>query len=1529
MASIDNRVVSMVFDNKKFEENASTTISTLGRLKQSLNFSGAAKGFEDISAAASRVTLGGIGAAVDNISNKFNAMGAVAASVINNITTRFTNAAIQLGKGLSLDQVISGFQEYETNIGSIQTILSNTMSDNTTLEDVNKALDELNKYSDQTIYNFGEMTRNIGTFTAAGIDLDTSTTAIKGIANLAAISGSNSQQASTAMYQLSQALAAGSVKLMDWNSVVTAGMGGEVFQKALFETGKTLGTIKDVPIDQTFEQWTAAGNTFRGSLQDGWITSEVLTNTLQGFTGDLTDAQLKAMGYTDDQIVQIQKMGKNGKDAATKVKTLTQLISTVKESIGSGWSQSFRTVVGDFEEARKLFTNINAAIKKVVDESAESRNELLQGWKELGGRTKLIGAFRAGIIALARVLGAVKDAFREIFPAMTAERLYSLTERFNSFMKALKPSKSVLVAIRKIFKGVFSIVAIGIEIFKGFAGVVKDLVTRFVNVGDAKGGILGFLANIGQSLFDLKKALVDGKVISEFFANFSENIGKFLDGLGLNNVVQRVVEAFKNLKGSISDLLSGDSTSALGDAFEKIRGRFQPLINFIEKLGDAWDWLVEKTNQIKDALSNFGDFVSDKFGEIPQLISDAFAQTDYDQALDTINTGLFAGLVALVAKIFKGGGLDLTGGFLKNASQALESLTGVLDAMQTKVKADAIFRIAAALGLLVLSLVVLALIDSAALTKALVGAAAGIGILVAALAALDTLVGTKGAAKLVVLGGALILIAAAITFLAIGLTILSKLSWGEIGKGLVAVAGLLLVVSDAVKMLSGENRGLIKAGIGILFIGFALIVLAGAVKLFSMMSWAEIGKGLAAIAAGLLTIAAATKLMPNGSSLALQGLGILQIAIALNILAGAIKLFSMMSWEELGRGLAAAAGALIAIAVATKLMPNGQSLALQGAGILLIAGALFIMTKSIKELSSMSWGELARGLVGIAAVLLLLTHAAYVMQGSLSGAIAIGIIAVALKMLAEGIEAFAAISWADLLKGLIGIAAVFAVIGGAAYLIAPILPALFGLAVALALIGAGFALFGLGANLLATAFSIFATAGTQALDTFAGALTMIIELIPAFLLAIGKGIIELVKEIAKGLPGVIAELSKAVGAIIQLLIDNIPALGEAVLLLIETLLNIVIEAAPDLVTAGLALLSALLQGISDNIFEITNTVVSIILQFLTAMTERLPEIVQKGTEFLVAFLNGIANNLSKVVTAAGNIVTKFIEELGNLAYRIVAAGADALIDFLDGVGDSIPKIAAKVTEIITEFTTAIANETPKVVDAGFQMFIDLFNGLADTIRNRSGELGKAMGNLISAIIEGIADGLIGGIAEVGKNFLGGLGGIVSGAADLLQINSPSKVFRRMGESIALGLDYGIRDGMQGPVDAIDETSNKIMGTMSNTMVKIADVLKADMDASPKIRPVVDLSGVSRGASEINDMLRNDMTLTTGVALSQATAISASANAVTATDTTTTQPVTTQITFEQNNYSPESLSSADIYRQTRNQIAMAKEELANA
>lgn len=397
MSDIEQKVVQMRFDNAQFEHGVAATLKSLEALNKGLKLEGATKGLHDLGDAGKKVNLSHVEAGVQSISDKFKAMSIIGITALASIAHQAITTGNILLKSLTIDPIKTGLQEYETNLNSIQTILANTgLEGQAGLEKVTNALGILNTYSDQTIYNFSQMAKNIGTFTAAGVKLDVATAAIKGIANLAAISGSNAEQASAAMYQLSQALAAGKVSLIDWNSVVNAGMGGKVFQDALVETARVHG----VSIDKMIKD---AGS-FRSSLEKGWLSSEILTETLAKFTGDLTADQLRTIGYTEEQIAGILKLGKTAQDAATKVKTASQLINTLQEAAVSGWAKTWELVLGDFDEARELFTGINNVLGDFIKTSADSRNKVIGDWKELGGRTVLIEAVKNAFEALISVI---------------------------------------------------------------------------------------------------------------------------------------------------------------------------------------------------------------------------------------------------------------------------------------------------------------------------------------------------------------------------------------------------------------------------------------------------------------------------------------------------------------------------------------------------------------------------------------------------------------------------------------------------------------------------------------------------------------------------------------------------------------------------------------------------------------------------------------------------------------------------------------------------------------------------------------------------------------------------------------------------------------------------------------------------------------------------------------------------------------------------------------------------------------------
>ena len=586
-AVVDSRVVEMRFDNAQFERGVKTSMSTLDKLKQKLNLSGAAKGLENVNAAAQKVNFNPLSNAVQSVGQKFSALEIMGVTALVNLTNSAVNAGKRIANALTLEPVTSGFHEYETQINAVQTILANTSSKGTTLEQVNSALDELNHYADKTIYNFTEMTRNIGTFTAAGVDLDTSVAAIKGIANLAAVSGSTSQQASTAMYQLSQALAAGTVKLMDWNSVVNAGMGGQVFQDALKETARVHGiAIDDMIKDE---------GSFRETLQKGWLTADVLTETLSKFTGDLSEEQLKSMGYAEDQIQAILTMGQTANDAATKVKTFTQLWDTLKEAAQSGWTQSWETIIGDFETAKERLTKLSDLFSDIINKAADRRNKMLSGaftskWDQL--TTKLNDA------------GIDTEKFQNQVKALAKEHnvdLDSMIEKEGSFEKAV---------VKAMLRG------------KLDKGVIKDAVKAMVGLGDATGSSATQMEKYGE--------IVD-KVINGNYGNGEERVRRLTEaGYDWATVQNLVNEKLGCSVRHVSDLTeeqlaNADSLAKLSDEELINKGYTEDQIVALRDLQKAMEESGSSIDELIDGITkpSGGELLWDSFFTILDSITKA------------------------------------------------------------------------------------------------------------------------------------------------------------------------------------------------------------------------------------------------------------------------------------------------------------------------------------------------------------------------------------------------------------------------------------------------------------------------------------------------------------------------------------------------------------------------------------------------------------------------------------------------------------------------------------------------------------------------------------------------------------------------------------------------------------------------------------------------------------------------------------------------------------------------------------------
>lgn len=358
---VDQRVVEMQFDNKQFEQNVASTMSTLEKLKSKLTFSGSTKGLEDVGRAARNVNMSGLTAGIDTVNAKFSAMQVAGMTAISRITNSAITAGKRIANALTIEPITTGFNEYELKMDSVKTIMASTGE---SVETVNKYLEELNEYSDQTIYSFSDMTQNIGKFTNAGVKLEDAVLAIKGISNEAAVSGANANEASRAMYNFAQALSAGYVKLIDWKSIELANMATVEFKQQLIDAAVAAGTLTkttDGMYATLSGKTLSATQNFNETLQDEWMTTEVLINTLKDYADETTE------------------IGKKAFAAAQDVTKLSQMFDVLKETAQSGWARTWEIIFGDINKAKAVFTPLTQFFSKIIDSISDFRNNLLEG----------------------------------------------------------------------------------------------------------------------------------------------------------------------------------------------------------------------------------------------------------------------------------------------------------------------------------------------------------------------------------------------------------------------------------------------------------------------------------------------------------------------------------------------------------------------------------------------------------------------------------------------------------------------------------------------------------------------------------------------------------------------------------------------------------------------------------------------------------------------------------------------------------------------------------------------------------------------------------------------------------------------------------------------------------------------------------------------------------------------------------------------------------------------------------------------
>lgn len=634
--TVDERVVSLEFDNSRFQKNMKDTEALLASFEDKLLFKNAGEGFNNIEEASANVKFNKFAEAIDNINYRFSTMGIAATKVLTDIVGSVERAAKQMVNKFAIAPIMDGLGEYQTQMDSIATL---KLGSGKGTKEVLTWLDDLNEYADNTVYNFTQMTQAFGRQVIAGVDPEQSLEIIKGYMNLAAGHGVSNARAMGSLEQLNQALTKGYMALEDYKSLENASMVGTKEQQVIMETAREAG----IDVDRYIQKY---GN-FRDSLTRGkWLTTDILAKAFSKFNDES------------------HELGSQYKKAASQINTLSKMTDELREHVGSTWSKTWRLIIGDLDQAGELFGYLaHDVIEPVMDALNEPRNEMLQSWSDLGGRAKALSALKDILSSLGVIASTVKKALEEVFPPITGKTLVDLTDKVAAFVKQLKPTDQVLSDIKNVAKGVFSIVKLGCDILAPIMSSIIKIAA--VIAGPLTAGLLHVIAPIGifitnlekvwatinplQKLIDIISVIFDelGKtfyalnnVISVIFTTIDGELLKH--GINIKNFVGGIIDWFLKLFGL------ADAGDILADPFKKavdaIKNFFAWIRNgvtsttFLQSVIDAvrssFDRLFKFFDMIKSSgIGEFFSFVAGKIGEFAQTVINWF------KSLGDINTG--------------------------------------------------------------------------------------------------------------------------------------------------------------------------------------------------------------------------------------------------------------------------------------------------------------------------------------------------------------------------------------------------------------------------------------------------------------------------------------------------------------------------------------------------------------------------------------------------------------------------------------------------------------------------------------------------------------------------------------------------------------------------------------------------------------------------------------------------------------------------------------------------------------------------
>lgn len=1401
---VDDRVISMQFDNSQFERNVGTSLSTIDKLKRALNFKGVTDGLEEIEA-ASHFSFDGLASSVQGIADKFVSLGSIGMNAINNITNRIIDMGIQTAKSMTaVEQMSAGWSKYADKTSSVQTIMAATRKEfgdvDNQMELVNAQLDKLNLFTDETSYSYLDMVNNIGKFTSNNVKLDTSVKAMEGIATWAAISGAGINGASHAMYNLSQSLAMGTVRLQDWRSIENANMATAEFKETALETAVALKQLTKVS-DGVYK--TAKGNkvtveSFSESLKDEWLTSKVLLETLDKY-GGFSDALMEAMGELDNVtasemmesidkykagVLDLDEMAKQtgstserldeifknlSKDefelgrraflAAGEAKTFQEAIDSVKDAVSTGWMKTFEYLFGNYEQAKVLWTDLANTLYDIFAAPGEYRNQELKKWADAGEREKLIQSVKNIYSVLELLAGKFEEVFRQFFPQWTSETLitwtdtlYDLTKSFKSFFMGIEDgtwhfTKWQREASRaEAGERLLSLSNVLTRLMRG----LRALVDIFKNLATALTPIWSIAMRLGGWFFD---SVVDP------LSKFIEYIAWFINQ---NN-------AFSGAFSKLSELLASVGNSIV-DFLYKITDFVKPM-DLARKaaywLADAFGFLSDIFKGIVDLFNNdqgLGGMLKSFFEFSRNIASNLFKgikgifSGDFS-TLGTIASKVFGTLTKIFEQLFsslgkgeKGSIIDLinSGGFLL----IVNKLTGFFGGLEDIPIIGGLF-------------------GGGGQEKGFFeDAKDGIAGLFESLS--DGINKVMKSITKVIDVQTIKTLAISLALLAGSIWVLSSIDPKKLTMGLTA---MYLLIEELVSALQRFDKNIIlfetSAGtMGILLsMATSILILTAALKVLSnieperlVLSFIAVSVLIGEMVAVMKTLNATTDQVPKGM------FGLISFAGAIWILAKAIKPIADINPERLWPSVAAISALILELFVVAALVDKNSGISVgAGIGLIAFAAAIRVLIPAVEAFGEMDDGKIMKGVIAVGALAGILAVFARITKGT-AGSIftGVGMIAVAASMLIlyNAVKKFGDMDDASLSKGLATVAV-----------------SILSMGVALKLIGAEGIL------------------GAIAITVVAGAINLLVPAIEK----LGNLSLEQIGKAALVLGGAFVILG-----------------GAAILLtpLAPTLL--MLGAAMGLIAVSIAVAAAALTAFSGA---------------LNVFAGSLNILVQQITDIIVSLAFGIMKAAGAIAMAVTGVIIAIVSELGK------------------GAGD----IIAAVVQLLVNIIVALDTHLPTLITAALTFIAKFIFALADGIREYGPQLLLAVQNLVLSIgifLLTALKSMVEQIPWVGGQAADAIDGVIGTIEGMMDETKAAAMGSDYMTSIGSGMETGANSAVPyiqsaGSImkNATLENFDEIEGAAAESGASTIDTFATSMQ-----NQAANMTGIQLGPDELNNLM---------------------------------------------------------------------------